>query len=107
MLQVAADVLRGASLSCARPLLAPTMSAPLRSSPPTRHGTAMPDRAGSTDAGVDRPQDEISENGVAHARVSECAACPGAVAPGGCHARSCLGFSPSSVKNLKAIEWAG
>ena len=28
MLQVAADVLRGASLSCARPLLAPTMSAP-------------------------------------------------------------------------------
>jgi hypothetical protein len=63
-------VLRGASLSCARPLLAPTMSAPDRD--PRRQGTERlrPNRAGSTDAGVDRPQDGISENGVAHARVS-------------------------------------
>jgi predicted component of type VI protein secretion system len=33
----------------------------------------MPNRACSTDAELDRPQDAISENGVAHARGSELA----------------------------------
>jgi hypothetical protein len=39
----------------------------------------MPNRACSTDAELDRPQDAISENGVAHARGSEREPCPGAV----------------------------
>jgi hypothetical protein len=67
MLQVAADVLRGASLSCARPLLAPAMSAPTEI-PADKARNGYANRAGSTDAGVDRPQDGISENGVAHAK---------------------------------------
>jgi hypothetical protein len=61
-------------------------------------------RAGSTDAEVDRPQDVISGNDVAHARGSECALCPGAVEPGGCHPRSCLGFSPCHALASKGIE---
>src|SRR5205823_14229867 len=68
--------------------------------------TTRPNRAGSTDAEVDRPQDGISENGVAHARGSECATCPGAVELGGCHSRSCRGFFPCRARASKGIERA-
>ena len=63
-----------------------------------------PNRARSTDAEADRPQDGISENGVAHARGSECVSCPGAVEPDECHPQSCLGFSPCRALASKDIE---
>jgi hypothetical protein len=61
-------------------------------------------RACSTDAEVDRPQDAISENDVAHAKVSEREPCRGAVEPAGYHPRSCLGLSPCRALASKGIE---
>jgi hypothetical protein len=64
----------------------------------------MPNRACSTDAELDRPQDAISENGVAHARGSEREPCPGAVELAGYRPRSCRGFSPCRALGSRDIE---
>jgi hypothetical protein len=64
----------------------------------------MPNRPCSADAELDRPQDAISENGVAHARGSRCEPCPGAFELAGYHPRSCLGFSPCRALASRDIE---
>jgi hypothetical protein len=65
---------------------------------------ALPNKACSMDDEPDRPQDAISENGVARARVSEREPCPRAVELGGYHPRSCLGFSPCHALASRDIE---
>src|SRR5262249_1852789 len=71
---------------------------------PRRLTMTSANRPCSTDAEVDRPQDAISENGVARARVSQREPCPGAVEHAGYHPRSCLGFSLCRALASKAIE---
>src|SRR5215510_10165712 len=79
-------------------------STPSLDIPPVTPRLAMPNRAYSTDAEVDRPQDAFSENGVAHARASEREPCPGAFERAGYHPRACLGFSPCRALASKGIE---
>src|SRR6266511_1170498 len=68
---------------------------------------ALPNKACSMDDELDRPQDAISENGVARARVSEREPCPRAVELGGYHPRSCLGFSPCMLLLREILSEGG